>query len=88
MNLKINNIDKQQFKILKLAKTITYRQKNNFFYDENYLACWSNNLGSLILKDKFKNKKSYFLFFLINILNYISFQKNYKITYFFVPHTI
>jgi hypothetical protein len=83
MNLKINNIVKQQFKILKLAKTITYRQKNNFFYDENYLACWSNNLGSLILKDKFKNKKSYFLFFLINILNYISFQKNYKITYFF-----
>lgn len=83
MNLKINNIDNQQFKILKLAKTITYRQKNNFFYDESYLACWSNNLGSLILKDKFKKKKSYFLLFLINILNYISFQKNFKIIYFF-----
>ena len=83
MNLKINNIDNQQFKILKLAKKITYRQKNNFFYDESYLACWSNNLGSLILKDKFKKKKSYFLLFLINLLNYISFQKNFKIIYFF-----
>ena len=83
MKVKIDDIDKQQLKIIKLAKKITYTKKINFHYEENYLACWSNNLGSLILQDKFKNKKSYIFYFFINLLNYISFQKKYNINYFF-----